>query len=227
MSDRDVSDRDAPALARLYEETRTRVTELLAAQEGPAWKNPADACPGWSVRDVVAHMTAVAQDWADGRLSGAPSDEQTAEHVTRFPGLDETALLQAWADAGRRLEELAGTDGLEPPLGDIACHEHDIRGALGSPGARDAESVHWTAHTLIGMLRPPVPLRVVVEDGEYRSGPAEGDELVLRTTRFEALRWRTGRRSRAQLAAMDWSADPSAVLDHLCLFGPARSDVIE
>jgi hypothetical protein len=50
---------------------------------------------------------------------------------------------------------------------------------------------------------------------------------VLRTTSWEAFRWRLGRRSRAQLAAMDWSADPSEFLDQLCIFGPATVDVIE
>ena len=52
-------------------------------------------------------------------------------------------------------------------------------------------------------------------------------KYVLHTSRFEALRWRTGRRSRAQLAAMDWSDDPAPVLDHLYLFGPADADVVE
>jgi len=36
-----------------------------------------------------------------------------------------------------------------------------------------------------------------------------------------------GRRSRSQLTALDWSGDPSAVLDHLVVFGPATADVIE
>ena len=72
-----------------------------------------------------------------------------------------------------------------------------------------------------------MPLRVTVEDGEYRSGPDDKPEIALRTTRFEALRWRTGRRSRAQLAAMDWSNDPTPVLDHLYLFGPANADLVE
>lgn len=220
-------DDDAGALARLYQQTRNRITQLLEAEDDPAWKSPVDACPGWSVRDVVAHMTAVAQDWADGHLTGAPTDAQTAEHVTRYGGLEESALLHAWADAASRLDELAETAGLEPPLGDIACHEHDIRSAIGKPGARDAESVRWTSDRLLQMLRPPAPLCVVVEDGQYRSGPAGGIELHLHTTRFEALRWRTGRRSRAQLIAMDWSADPAQVLDHLYLFGPAAADVIE
>jgi hypothetical protein len=87
--------------------------------------------------------------------------------------------------------------------------------------------VLWTSDRLLANLRPPAPLRVVVEDGEYRSGPRDGTEIQLRTTRFEALCWRTGRRSRTQLAAMDWSSDPTSILDHLYLFGPTASDVTE
>lgn len=218
---------DARQAADVYRNTKARITQLLTGSDAGVWASPVPACPGWSVRDVVSHLTAVAQDWADGRLTGAPTDEATAEHVRRFGGLDRTEVLAAWSDATDRLRHLADTDGREPPLGDIACHEHDIRGAIGEPGARDAESVRWTADRLLTILRPPVPLRVVVEDGEYRCGPADGTEIILRTTRFEAFRWRTGRRSRAQLAAMDWSGDAAPVLDHLCLFGPARADVVE
>ena len=43
----------------------------------------------------------------------------------------------------------------------------------------------------------------------------------------EVFRWRMGRRSRGQLAALDWSGDPAPVLDHLVIFGPARADIIE
>ena len=218
---------DARQVADVYRDTKARITQLLTGSDAAVWTSPVAACPGWSVRDVVAHLTAVAQDWADRRLTGAPSDEQTAEHVRRFDGVGETELLEVWGEATDRLHHLAGTAGLEPPLGDIACHEHDIRGATGRPGARDAESVRWTADRLLTILRPPVPLRVAVEDGEYRCGPTDGTEIRLRTTRFETLRWRTGRRSRAQLAAMDWSGDPAPVLDHLYLFGPARADVVE
>lgn len=219
--------RDARAVADVYRDTTARVAALLAGADAAVWASPVVACPGWSVRDVVAHMTAVAQDWADGRLAGAPTDAQTAEHVRRFDGLGETELLELWDSAASSLHHLAETTDLEPPLGDVACHEHDIRSAIGRPGARDAESVRWTADTLLAMLDPPVPMRVVDENGEYRSGPPGSAELILHTTRFDALRWRTGRRSRAQLTAMDWSADPAAVVDHLYLFGPAGADVIE
>jgi uncharacterized protein (TIGR03083 family) len=208
----------------LYQDTARRITVLL--KESGAWTQPVPACPGWSVRDVIAHMAAVAEDWADGSLTGPPSDEETAEHIARYPG-DNSELLATWLAAADRLAALAKTTGLEPPIGDIACHEHDIRAAIGQPGAREAESVRWTADRLLTMLDTPVPLRVVTDDAQYRCGPPEGTELVLHTTLFEALRWRTGRRSRAQLAGMDWSADPSPVLDYLFLFGPATKDVVE
>lgn len=68
---------------------------------------------------------------------------------------------------------------------------------------------------------------MTVEDAEYRAGPDDGAELGLTTTRFEAFRWRMGRRSRAQLAALDWSGDAAPVLGHLTVFGPAARDIVE
>ncbi|MBX7447549.1 maleylpyruvate isomerase N-terminal domain-containing protein [Mycolicibacterium sp. 3033] len=221
------SNDDARLLADLYCDAKDRIVGLLDDSDAAQWNRPVPACPGWSVRDVVAHLTAVALDLLDGRLTVPPSDAETAEHVRRFDGCGEDELFSIWGGAADRLVQAAATAGLAPPLGDIACHEHDIRAALGKPGARDADSVRWTAHELLAMLEPPVPLRVITEDGEYRSGPPRGDEIQLHTTLFETLRWRLGRRSRSQLTAMDWSADPALVLDHLHLFGPARTDIIE
>jgi hypothetical protein len=59
-----------------------------------------------------------------------------------------------------------------------------------------------------------------------RSSPG-GTPLRLATSRFEAFRWRMGRRSRAQLAALDWSGDRSPVLDHPTIFGLSAADIIE
>jgi hypothetical protein len=176
---------------------------------------------------VVAHLRAVAEDSVGGRLAGAPTDEETAAQIARSGGSDVAEILAAWTDAAARLDQMAETAGVAPPLGDIVCHEHDVRAALSRPGARDSAAVWYTSDKLLATLRTPVPLRVTVEDAQYRSGPDDRAEIRLRTTRFETLRWRTGRRSRSQLAAMDWSGDPTPVLDHLYMFGPAEADLIE
>ena len=126
----------------------------MTGPDDAAWNTAVPACPGWSVRDVVAHMTAVAEDWASGRLAGPPTDEETAAHVARFARLRRApSILAAWSDAAAQLDHLAATAGLEPPLGDVACHEHDIRGAIGRPGARDSAAVWHTTDRLLTILR--------------------------------------------------------------------------
>jgi uncharacterized protein (TIGR03083 family) len=211
---------DPRLTAKLYQETRERIVGLI--RDG-AWDTAVPACPAWTVRDVVAHLTAIAEDVVAGRLTGPPDDDETAAGIARFADHDESALIEAWAEHTAAMDRL----GLEAPVADAVCHEHDIRGALGRPGSRDSPALRFSADRLLTILRTDIPLHVAVEDGDYRCGPADGSELALQTTRFEVLRWRTGRRSRAQLAAMDWSADPAAVLDQLFLFGPAAVDVIE
>ena len=86
----------------------------------------------------------------------------------------------------------------------MASHEQDIRGAVGKPGARDTEVIRQLPGWLAARLRTPVPLRVTVEDTQFRVGPDGEPPLELTTTRYEAFRWRMGRRSRSQLAALEW-----------------------
>jgi hypothetical protein len=219
---------DPRLVARIYGDTRARISALVTGLDDTALNTMVATCPAWSVRDVVAHLAAVAEDIASGpSATGLPTSEETAAQVARFGNRDVAGILDAWAKAAARLDQLAATTGLKTPVGDAISHEHDVRGAVGRPGARDSAAVWYASDQLLTMLRPPLPLRVAVEDGQYRSGPDAGDEIVLRTTRFEALRWRTGRRSQVQVVAMDWSDDPTPLLAHLCLFGPADADVLE
>ncbi|WP_207546865.1 maleylpyruvate isomerase N-terminal domain-containing protein, partial [Mycolicibacterium mucogenicum] len=68
---------DEPDLVLLYQQTMDRIIELVSAPDVSLGTAVA-ACPGWSVRDVLAHMAGVAQDWAAGRRAAPPNDEQTA-----------------------------------------------------------------------------------------------------------------------------------------------------
>lgn len=196
---------------------------------------PVPACPGWSVRDVVAHLTANFEDMSVESVSRPPTDEETAAQIARMRGRSVPQMLADWQIAAVPFEEKASASRMRMPLIDLTTHEHDIRGALCRPADRDSDAVRICSQFLLENMRSPVPMRVVVEDAEFRVGPraqaagveARAAELVLTTNRFEALRWRMGRRSRAQLAAMRWSGDPAPVLGQLMVFGPATADVIE
>jgi uncharacterized protein (TIGR03083 family) len=220
-------DAATPDLSRLYTETRARLAALIAGLDAAALATSVPACPGWSVQDVVAHELAITEDALAGRLTGPPDEEQTAVQVARFKGHDIGDMLATWARTGPQFAEIVGALEVWPAVIDIASHEQDIRGALGCPGARDSEVVRLGAAAMLSVLTPPVPMRVSVEDAEFRVGPDGDGELGLATTRFETLRWRLGRRSRAQLAALQWSGDPAPVLDHLAIFRPSRIDIIE
>ncbi len=235
-------DAPAPDLARLYRDTRERLTALIAALDEQSLATPVPACPGWQVQDVVAHLAAVVEDALAGRLTGPPSDAQTAVQVARYKGRPMTRTLAEWTAGAPQFEEIITALDVPPAVVNVASHEQDIRGALGLPGARDTEAIWQMGGWLLRGLRTPVPVRVTVEDAEFRVGPAGGGRaaaepppgagreepvLGLRTTRYEAFRWRMGRRSRDQLVALDWSGDPAPVLDHLVVFGPAPAEIIE
>ncbi len=65
-----------------------------------------------------------------------------------------------------------------------------------------------------------VPVAVRLPEGRVVRAAVDGPVAELRTTPFEVLRLRLGRRSRSQVAAMDWSVPPGDALDGLFVFGP-------
>lgn len=214
------------SIDEFYHDARLRVAALVEGLPPQERAAPVPACPGWAVRDVVAHLAGVAEDAVAGRLRGLPTEAQTARQVGRCRGLSCEVVLERWAQAAPGFEKRIAAAQIWPAVIDVLSHEQDIRGAIGRPGARDTPAVGAVTDRLL-RFTPPVPLIVEVEDATFRLGDPAHDALTLRTGRWEVLRWRMGRRSRAQLAAMDWSADPAAVLDHLAVFGPAAADVVE
>jgi uncharacterized protein (TIGR03083 family) len=220
-------DVQTPDLAVMYREARERLTGLVAGLDEAQLAAAVPACPGWSVADVMGHLAAIPEDALAGRLTGPPSEAETAAQVARFRGRPIVQTLAGWTETAPRFEEIVAAFSVWPAVIDVASHEQDIRGAVGQPGARDTELIRELARWLVTRLRPPVPLRVTVEGTPIQVGPDGEPVLELTTTWYEAFRWRMGRRSRGQLAALDWSGDPSPVLDHLVVFGPAMADIAE
>lgn len=204
--------------ADIYQDSRRRVTALVRdADPG----SPVAACPGWTLHDVVAHLAGLAADWRRGNLAGYATEPWTAAQVEsrRDAALDDMldeweghadAIAPALADPGA-----AGLPAYMPMIvvTDLAAHEHDLRGALGQPGARDSAAVHIGLRSQIGGLRQHFgalglpPLRVeAVGLRDWMVG--QGDPAAaLRATAFDLLRATGGRRTMDEVRALDWTGE--------------------
>lgn len=218
-----------PDLPSLYRDGWERFVGLIRDLTPEELTAPVPACPEWQVRDVLAHLSGVAEDVEAGNMAGAMTDTWAAAQVARGKDRSPEELIARWADRLPVMTAFLGEHANRrwPAIVDLAAHEQDIRGAVGRPGARDNPIIRAMTPRMLAALDVPVPLVVRTEDGDVRVGPDAGEPVVLSTTRFEAFRWRLGRRSRAQLAQLDWSGDPTPVLDRLCVFGPSPTDVVE
>ncbi len=226
-----------------YKLARQRLTSVVTELDDPAGV-PVPACPGWSVHDVVAHLTGVVEDVLAGRLTGPPTDEETAAQVARRKDIETALMLAEWAELAPTFEGLLSEVRVWPGFLDVLAHEHDVRGALSAPAGRDSYEMDVASEWMLSNWSPAVPVRVKVgerahtvwpktktresEAGKTASDDDDKDvDLTLTTTAFEVFRFRLGRRSRSQLRAMDWSGDPTPLIDKMTVFGPEPYDIIE
>lgn len=195
-----------------YKELRGRVRELVEAVDRPALEEMVPATPSWRGHDVLAHMVGVCDDVVHGRLDGVASDPWTAAQVEARAALTTADLLAEWDEFGPQFEGLLATAPVElagQALFDAATHEHDLRNALGAPGARDSDAIAVAWQWLLDVrTRNGAPaICFVVEEGEQASGVGD---LVARigAPRFELFRAVTGRRTAGEIEQYEWSCEP-------------------
>lgn len=226
-----MTDLPDPSLGALYRGARQRITDLVVAataDDPGADQRAVPATPGWSVHDVVGHLVAITVGAAGPPPPSGPDDEWTARQVDWARDRTTADLLATWADASAAFEALVDEHQILTAVIDCGTHEHDLRGALGTPGARDDDLVAWAVPLLLAGLTAPTPLVVRTEEGDHPARTrGEGDPVVVTSTRFDTFRWRMGRRSRSRMAAMDWSGDPTPFLDRLAVFGPTADDSVD
>src|SRR5207237_333106 len=79
-----------------------------------------------------------------GNVAGVASEPWTEAQVRARRGRPMTEVVEEWSQAAPQVEALApsfpGRMG-EQWVADLVTHEHDIRTALGRPGARDSEGL--------------------------------------------------------------------------------------
>jgi uncharacterized protein (TIGR03083 family) len=202
-----------PTVAELYAAGHERLL-VLAADLTEADGNVAvPACPGWTVRDVFAHLAGLATDVLAGRVDGAGTDPWTAEQVAERSSRTLADNVAELAQAGPKLVEALEAFPAERIAIDQWTHEQDVRGALGRSGSRDVPLVGWALDLAIGGRNPGWGERGLpaVRINGWQLG--EGEPVAtFETTDFDLARALTGRRSAAQWRS--WArpgSDPAAV----------------
>lgn len=209
------------ALGAAYAVVRRRLGALVDDLTAVELSTPVPACPGWTVHDVIAHLVGVVEDALAGRLTGPPDETQTAQQVARHRGDDAHDLVAAWHEAAPTFEDVITAFQIVPAVVDVVTHELDVLAALGRPAPPADDALELVA----AWLAPPTLPVAVVIDGRRLGGPEH--PCSLRTSSREFVRFRLGRRSRHQALALDWTGDPSPVLDELFVFGPAATDLTD
>ncbi len=207
-------------IGRLYAEGRARITELVRDLDDDALAKRVPHCPEWTVKEVVAHLTGVCADIINGRIDGVATEPWTARQVEERRDRTMAEILDEWSEFAPKCEDIAHTFGGAEVrwLGDLTAHEHDLRTALGKPGARDSEALAtvlpWFVEWLGTEHRPA--LRIITREGDDLVMGQGQPTATLRGSRFDVARALTGRRSAEQIGLMDWDGEPT---EHVPAFG--------
>ena len=225
----------SPAWPVVYAATRARVSALLADAGVDDASATVPACPAWTVRDVVAHVGGLAVALSTGAGPGAGDVQGWLDALVdarRDRSLAE--LLDEWQRASAGIEVTLthmGAGGGQLVY-DVVAHEHDIRHALGRGGARDSTSVVACATAMSALLARDLAAHglpaVRITSGGRTWDVGEGDHgLAVTLDPFELIRVFGGRRSLAQLRAIDWHGDLDRYLPALAHFPLPDRDLVE
>ncbi|MGA8724040.1 MAG: maleylpyruvate isomerase family mycothiol-dependent enzyme [Acidimicrobiales bacterium] len=203
-----------------YEAVHARVATLV--REGDP-ETPVPACPGWRVRDVLAHLVGLCEDWVDHRLDGYGSKRWTDAQVTRASGESLEQVMERWRVAAERFAQLDDDPVMGSParwaFGDAVTHEADIRGALRA-GRVPSDAVvlslkgsvaRWR-ETMTDASAPTLRLQAPDARDWWLGVHGDPEAVVVEAPAYEFFRALTGRRSVSQLRLWNWSGNPDPYL---------------
>ncbi len=174
-----------PSLEAPYLQTRARIVGLIteAGAENVETMTVA-ACPEWSVRDLVAHLTGNCADVLSGNIDGAGTTTWTNAQVETRGDLPIRKILAEWEDLtpafASLIDSFPGWYGVQV-VADLSVHEHDIRGTLDRPGARASPGVWCCLDFLLTAIAHPTatalglgPVEVTAGESKWVIGTAAG-----------------------------------------------------
>ncbi|MEM9607562.1 MAG: maleylpyruvate isomerase family mycothiol-dependent enzyme [Actinomycetota bacterium] len=214
---------DAERAASAYAGTRARVREVLGDLTDQEAALVVPACPEWSIHDLAAHLAGVAADLVARRYPTGDTQAWVDAQVAERVGRGVPALLNEWDENGPGFEDAirARPGSFAGLLYDVVSHEHDARGPLDRPGARESDGVLMSLDIMFKMVERDLDANglsaVRCSDGSRTWAVGEGPvELSIETDTFELFRLVGSRRSLAQMHAAGFDGDLERYLPGLC-----------
>jgi uncharacterized protein (TIGR03083 family) len=186
---------------------RSRLVDLLETLSIDEWERPS-LCPGWTVRDVAAHVIESAKVTPLGVLTGmirarGDFNRLMLDSARRASCRPTQEILADYRRLSDSRSHPLGTSILDP-LGDVLVHTQDIAVPLGREMAIDPEAARlaagrvWKASFPFAAQKRLAGVQLVATDAEWVVGEGPrvegsmGQLLVLMTGRDVALRALSG-----------------------------------
>lgn len=227
----------ASALLGHYDAVRDELIAALAELDEHRLVESVPACPLWTVKDVVAHLSGLVSEKLAGVQGRLGSDEATTRQVTDRADMTLDQIIAEWTQNSTPFAEAMQADHAFAAAltADLVIHIYDLAEVLEQRVEAAAAATPLSAGQYVPRLQERVAaqshiaLTVEVSDGatwpapRIEAGTGAPAEIRLRTTSHDFLRSVTGRYTRAQVEAFDWSADPTTILnDSWNQYGPFR-----
>lgn len=242
-------------LADVYDGTRRDIAAFVEGLDEADRHRPVPATPGWTVRDVISHLTGdidcVLRGDFPREFFESMGDERaveklnrwTAGHVERRRDMSLSEVLEEWDGLVSKgllpllREEAPWPEGVPFIAGrvlitDLGVHQQDLYGAFGIERDRESATVKLgsAGYIVTFGLRLAADgvgtLRFATPEKEWLAGGDEPDATV-RASRFEFFRALSGRRSMEQIKAYEWEGDPEPFLPYFYLYGVRQEALIE
>src|SRR6266851_2310121 len=165
-----------PDLAAAYHDARIAMVTLAREHADETRETRVPACPDWTVHDLIAHVTSIANDLAGGLVPPDLNliqfwDEDIARRREAFidtalakrRDLPLEEIIAEWDTAAERLEGMMRGEQPfpehAPPLvewivvTDIGVHLQDLLGALGTTTHRDALASGLSLRSYVEAMR--------------------------------------------------------------------------
>lgn len=209
-------------LAAEYRNARLRMQEIAGELGDDEVERVVDACPAWRVKDLFAHVTGIAVDLGSGNSPAGETQAWVDRQVEERRNTPLAEVVEEWSRAAPRFEAMieAAPAQLWGLTYDTVVHEHDLRAAVGRPGARESNGVEVAAELGLNLVkgdlaRAGLPaVRITIDGREHLVGAGE-PELSWSGSAFDCLRLLGSRRTADEMRRAGFVGDLDVFLTGL------------